>query len=125
MQTWPAEGSLTVDAARAQLEALPPPRAAADTLPLVQVRLAASAGASDQRDLEELALKRDVRLLQIRVDALASVDGAVARARPLRELEPLDLLLHEWGVKHADEPLPDAVRAAFDVVLREVQEATP
>lgn len=125
MQTWPAEGSFTVDAARAQLESLPPPRAAADTLPLVQVRLAATAGASDQRDLEELGLKRDVRLLQIRVDAVARVDGAVARARPLRELEPLDLLVHEWGVKYADEPLPDAVRAAFDLVVSEVHMATP
>lgn len=125
MLTWPAEGWSTVDAARAWLETLPAPRAAADTLPLVQVRLEAAAGASDQRDLEELALKRDLRLLQIRVDARLREEGAVARARPLRELEPLDLLLHEWGARYGEEPLPDAVREAFEVVLRDAQEVTP
>jgi hypothetical protein len=113
---------LTVAEALARVDALPPARSATDTLPLVQIRLEAAAGAPDQRDLEERALTRDLRLLQIRVDPAPSAAEGVVPARSLRDTEPLELLLHAWGTKHPGVPLPDDVRLAFHAAMRACQE---
>lgn len=115
METWPARGrSMPVAEAVLRVSALPAARPDSNTLPLVQICLAAGATAVDKRTLDELAVGKDIRLLYVDIDTSAPrADGSAPRAR-LEQVTPLIVLQNAWQEAYPNDPMPPDVLAAFD-----------